>query len=161
MQKILLWDLPTRVFHWLLVMAIGAAWFTGEQGGSWMIWHGRIGLFIIGLIVFRVCWGIFGSTYARFSRFVRGPAAIADYLRGRWQGLGHNPLGALSVLGLLGLTALQAGSGLFAVNDDIGYTGFLNTLVSSKLGERLTDFHGDCFEVLLVLIGLHVAAILF
>ena len=122
MTRIQIWDLPTRLFHWLLVSAIGAAWATGEAGGSWMIWHGRIGLCIIGLISFRLAWGFLGTNYARFSTFVRGPAAIRAYLRGQWQGLGHNPLGALSVLALLAVVSLQMGSGLFANNDDIGYT---------------------------------------
>jgi len=161
MHTIRLWDFPTRAFHWLLVAAIAAAWFTGEQGGSWMIWHGRIGLFIIGLITFRLVWGFLGSTYSRFGHFVRGPGAIAEYLRGRWQGNGHNPLGALSVLGLLALTALQAGSGLFASNDDIGFKGFLEPLISSRFSHYVTEFHEACFNGLLILIGLHVAAILF
>lgn len=161
MSQIRLWDLPTRLFHWLLVAAIAAAWATGEEGGSWMIWHGRIGLFVVGLVVFRICWGFLGSTYARFATFVRGPTAIATYLRGQWHGLGHNPLGALSVLGLLALTALQTGTGLFASNDDIAYTGYLQALVSSEWSERLTYLHHFVFDLLLILIGLHVAAILF
>jgi len=161
MQRIRLWDLPTRLFHWLLVIAIAAAWWTGDQGGSWLIWHGRIGLFIVALIAFRLAWGIVGSTYARFSTFVRGPASILAYLRGHWRGLGHNPLGALSVLGLLGLTALQAASGLFAANDDIGYTGFLNALVSSSFAADLTRLHHLNFDLLCILIAMHIMAILF
>ncbi len=161
MKTIHLWDLPTRAFHWLLVAAIGAAWFTGEQAGSWMVWHGRIGILIIGLISFRLAWGVVGSTYARFANFVRGPAVIADYLRGRWHGHGHNPLGALSVLGLLGLISLQLGTGLFATSDDSGFNGFLQSLVGSGLSERLTGLHHLGFDILLVLIGLHFAAIVF
>lgn len=161
MTRIRLWDLPTRLFHWLLVAAIAAAWATGEAGSSWMIWHGRIGLFIIGLISFRFAWGFLGSTYARFTTFVRGPQTILAYLRGQWHGLGHNPLGALSVLGLLVLTALQACTGLFANNDDIGYTGFLYALISSDTSQLLTRLHHKIFDLLLVLIGLHLAAIAF
>lgn len=161
MKKILVWDLPTRLFHWLLAAAIGAAWATGEAGGSWMIWHGRIGLLIIGLVVFRLAWGFVGSTYARFSTFVRGPAAIRNYLRGQWRGIGHNPLGALSVLALLAVTAVQAGSGLFAANDDIGYTGFLYSLASDQLAALAHRVHHQAFNVLLALVALHVAAILY
>ena len=161
MTRIQLWDFPTRLFHWLLVAAIAAAWATGEAGGSWMVWHGRIGLFIIGLIGFRLAWGVFGSTYARFATFVRGPATILAYLRGQWNGHGHNPLGALSVLGLLALISLQAGTGLFANNDDIGYTGFLYALVSGDRSTLLTGLHHKIFDLLLILIGLHLAAIAF
>ena len=126
-----------------------------------MIWHGRIGLCIIGLISFRLAWGFLGTNYARFSTFVRGPAAIRAYLRGQWQGLGHNPLGALSVLALLAVVSLQMGSGLFANNDDIGYTGFLYALVSGDTSQLLTRLHHKIFDLLLILIGLHFAAIVF
>lgn len=159
--RIKLWDLPTRVFHWLLVVAIGAAWASGEIGGNWMVWHGRIGLLIVGLVAFRLIWGVIGSTYARFASFVRGPASIVAYLRGQWHGLGHNPLGALSVLGLLTLVALQATTGLFAYNDDIGFGGPFYAAISSDLSATLTKIHHKLFDGLLVLVGLHIAAILF
>ena len=159
--RIKLWDLPTRVFHWLLVVAIGAAWDSGEIGGNWMVWHGRIGLLIVGLVAFRLVWGVIGSTYARFASFVRGPASILAYLRGQWHGIGHNPLGALSVLGLLTLLALQATTGLFAYNDDIGFGGPFYAAISSDLSATLTKIHHKLFDGLLVLVGLHIAAILF
>ena len=76
MKQVLIWDLPTRLFHWLLAAAITAAYFTGENGGNWLVWHGRLGLFIVGLIIFRIIWGFGGSTYARFRTFVRGPSTI-------------------------------------------------------------------------------------
>ena len=156
-----LWDLPTRLFHWLLAIGIAAAWGTGELGGIWMIWHTRIGLFILGLISFRICWGFVGSTYARFSTFVHGPSQIIAYLRGQWHGLGHNPLGALSVIGLLVLVLLQSLSGLFAYNDDLGIGGPLYPLLSSSFSAISTKIHNQIFNVLLALIGLHIAAILF
>ncbi len=161
MKSVLVWDFPTRLFHWLLVVAIAAAYISGDTGGNWMVWHGRIGILIVGLISFRLVWGVAGSTYARFGTFVRGPATIKAYLAGKWHGLGHNPLGALSVLGLLGLVALQAGTGLFAQNDDTSFAGPFYALVSGPQGELATRLHHKVLDVLLVLIGLHLLAILF
>ena len=100
MQRFLLWDLPTRVFHWALAACVVAAVITAKMGGNAMVWHGRIGVAIAGLLAFRVAWGLVGSTHARFAAFVGGPAAIRAYLAGAWRGAGHNPLGALSVLAM-------------------------------------------------------------
>ncbi|HPR06711.1 MAG TPA: cytochrome b/b6 domain-containing protein, partial [Denitromonas sp.] len=106
---ILIWDLPTRLFHWLLVVCVIGAIISTKIGGNAMLWHGRFGLAIVGLLGFRLAWGVVGSHTARFAQFVRGPATIAAYLRGQWQGIGHNPLGALSVLAML-LVLVGAGS---------------------------------------------------
>ncbi|UCV21221.1 cytochrome b/b6 domain-containing protein [Ferribacterium limneticum] len=160
MSRQRIWDLPTRLFHWSLVGAIIVAVVTGKIGGNWIEWHGRSGLFILGLIIFRVIWGFIGSPTARFANFVRGPRAIKAYLKGEWQGVGHNPLGALAVLGLLGLTAIQVLSGLFA-NDDIAFAGPLASLVSSELSGRITGAHVWLFNSLLAVVCLHVAAIVF
>ena len=103
MRRIVLWDLPLRVFHWSLMAAVTAAIVTGELGGAWMPWHGRAGLLIVGLLVFRVVWGVLGSATSRFTHFAPSPGRLLAYLRGRWRGVGHNPLGALSVFALLGL----------------------------------------------------------
>lgn len=154
------WDLPTRLFHWSLAGLVIGAFVTAKLGGGAMVWHGRLGLAIIGLLAFRLAWGVVGSTYARFGQFVRGPAAIRAYLRGEWQGLGHNPLGALSVLALLGVLTLQAASGLFA-NDDIAFSGYLAPLVDSHLSGDLTGIHHLLEKVLMALVALHVGAILF
>ena len=159
-QRIRLWDLPTRVFHWALVLLVVASFVSGKIGGNAMVWHGRFGLAILGLLSFRLLWGVIGSTYARFLTFLPTPAAVVTYLRGQWRGLGHNPLGALSVFGLLGLLAFQVGSGLFA-NDDIAFRGPLYTLVSSGLSERLTGWHKLSVNLLLLLVMLHLAAIAF
>ena len=161
MKRVLVWDLPTRLFHWLLVAAVAGAYFTGETGGNCLVWHGRLGLFMVGLVTFRITWGFIGSTYARFSTFVRGPESIKNYLEGKWHGLGHNPLGALSVLGLIGLVSLQVGSGLFASNDDTGYAGPFYSVVSSHLGSLATRLHHQAFDILAILVGLHIAAIMF
>ncbi len=154
------WDLPTRLFHWSLLALVAAAFVTAKIGGGAMVWHGRLGLAILGLLVFRIVWGFVGSTYARFAQFVHGPGAIRAYLAGSWQGLGHNPLGALSVLALLGILALQAGTGLFA-NDDIAFEGYLVPLVGSDLSGRITGIHHLLEKVLMLLVALHVGSILF
>lgn len=156
--RVRVWDLPTRLFHWLLVLAVIAAVSTGQTGGGWMDWHGRIGLSILGLLVFRLVWGLLGSTYARFSYFLPTPAALRAYLRGDWQGAGHNPLGALAVFAMLGLLLAQAGVGLFA-NDDIAFRGPLFPLVGKAVSDRLAGWHQDLFNLLWPLLVLHVAAI--
>ena len=157
-KRIRLWDLPTRLFHWLLVVAVVAAMVSGQLGGGLIDWHGRIGLFIVGLIVFRLVWGLCGSTYARFTQFFPTPAKVRAYLRGEWQGEGHNPLGALSVLGLLGLLTVQVVAGRFA-NDDIAFVGPLYDLVGQNLSNRLTGLHHLAANLLIALLVLHVAAI--
>jgi cytochrome b len=159
-KKIRLWDLPTRLFHWLLVLGVAASIVSGQLGGNLIDWHGRIGVFIVGLIVFRVTWGLLGSTYARFVQFFPTPAKLKSYLRGEWRGVGHNPLGAFSVFGLLGLLAFQVFSGLFS-NDDITFVGPLFDLVSKDLSNQLTGLHKLSSNLLFILIGLHLAAIAF
>jgi len=160
MYRVLVWDVPLRVFHWTLFVAVVAALFTGLQGGPWMAWHGRIGLAIIGLLAFRLVWGLIGSTYARFGQFLPGPQTLRAYLRGHWQGLGHNPLGALSVLALLIWLAAQAGSGLFA-DDDIAYRGPLRVLTDRATATWLTSWHRAGLWPLLGLLALHLGAVLF
>jgi cytochrome b len=159
-KRIRLWDLPTRLFHWLLVLCIVAAVVSGQLGGNLIEWHGRIGLFIVGLVVFRLVWGLIGSTYARFAQFFPTPAKLKAYLRGEWRGVGHNPLGAFSVFGLLALVGLQVSTGLFA-NDDITFFGPLFALVSKDVSNQLTGLHKLSSNFLFVLIGLHLAAIAF
>src|SRR5664279_4779710 len=132
LERIKLWDLPTRLFHWLLVILILAAYVSGKIGGGAMDWHGRIGILILGLIVFRVVWGFIGSHHSRFSSFFPTPATVRAYLRGQWHGIGHNPLGAFSVLALLSLISLQVATGLLG-NDDIAFSGPLSSLLSKEL----------------------------
>lgn len=159
-RTIKLWDLPTRVFHWSLVLCVVGAFATGWIGGNAMPWHGRLGTALCGLLAFRLVWGFAGSTYARFSQFVRGPATIASYLRGQWHGVGHNPLGALSVMGMLAVLSIQVGTGLFA-NDDIAFNGPLYDLVSKDLSDRLAALHRLDAWLVLLLAVLHLAAIAF
>jgi len=159
-RRVVLWDLPLRVFHWSLVAAVTVAIVTGELGGACMPWHGRAGLVIVGLLVFRVLWGLVGSATSRFTQFAPTPGRVLAYLRGRWRGVGHNPLGALSVFALLGLLSLQAATGLFG-NDDIAFAGPLNHLVDDAAGARATGWHRWLANGLIALVVLHLLAIAF
>jgi cytochrome b len=159
-KRIKLWDLPTRVFHWALVILILAAFTTGQIGGGAMDWHGKIGLAILGLISFRLIWGIIGSSHARFASFFPTPASLRAYLRGQWHGVGHNPLGAFSVFAMLALIVLQFGTGLFA-NDDIAFNGPLFNLVSKDLSDKLTGIHTFSINLLIAMVVLHLAAIVY
>ncbi|MHB8919690.1 MAG: cytochrome b/b6 domain-containing protein [Halothiobacillus sp.] len=155
------WDLPTRLFHWLLVIGIFAMWFTADVLNRLGL-HMAIGYTLIGLIVFRVLWGIWGSDTARFSHFIKGPGSITSYLRNpdTTVALGHNPLGALSVLAFLLVIIIQLGTGLFA-SDQIYNQGPFSDYASDKMVDLLTWIHEINFYVLLGLIGLHLAAIAF
>jgi cytochrome b len=155
-----IWDLPHRLFHWLLVASVIAAYVTAKIGGSLIDWHGRLGIFILGLLVFRLIWGFIGSTQSRFVTFFPTFSRIVAYLKGTWQGIGHNPLGAISVLALLTVLAVQVGTGLFA-NDDIAFEGPLFNLVDKSFSNKLTSWHNISFNFLLALVGLHMVALIF
>lgn len=153
------WDLPTRLFHWTLVALIAFSWWSAEERHTqWHIWSG---IAILTLLVFRLLWGIVGSSTARFSSFIRGPRAVLGHIRGEWRGIGHSPLGALSVLALLVLTAVQVGLGLFSSDSDGLVTGPLTHLVSIDTSDELSELHKGMFNVLLAFIGLHIAAVVF
>ena len=155
------WDLPTRLFHWTLAALVIFSVVTIKLGGNWMEWHFRSGYAILTLLLFRLVWGFAGSRYARFASFVRGPRAVADYLRGRLShGAGHNPLGALSVLAMLALLLSQTGTGLFA-NDGSYTEGPLTKFISGSLSNLLTSVHKASEYALYGLVGLHVAAIVY
>ena len=154
------WDLPIRLFHWALVLLIPALWWTGEE--HLHDWHFLLGEITLGLLLFRLLWGLFGSSTARFAGFVRGPAAILAYLRGRRPaGIGHNPLGALSVLLLLFLLANVVGLGLFATDEDGLDPAPLAHLVSYDSARILTERHEQVFWLLVGFIAFHIAAILY
>lgn len=158
MQRIRVWDLPTRVFHWALALCVVGSFVTVKIGGNAMVWHGRIGVTVVGLLAFRLVWGFVGSTYARFTQFVRGPRAIRDYLRGQWQGEGHNPLGALSVLAMLATLTLLVATGLFA-NDDIAFEGPLYALVGKEFSDRMAGIHRLIEPLTITLVLAHLGAI--
>jgi cytochrome b len=152
------WDRPVRVVHWLFVLLIPFSWWTAEE--EMMEWHYRSGLTLLGLLVFRIVWGLIGSSTARFASFVRGPQAIVSYVRGDAASpIGHNPLGALSVLALLAMISVQVGLGLFAADEDGIDSGPLAHWVDVELSENIAELHEKNFDLLAVLIGLHVAAI--
>ncbi|WP_416190808.1 cytochrome b/b6 domain-containing protein [Neisseria sp. CCUG12390] len=162
-QKIKVWDLPTRIFHWTLVLAIAFMWYSGETGGNLLAWHLRCGLLILALVVFRVCWGLWGSDTAKFANFVRGPKQIVRYLKGEItenEQPGHNPLGALMVLALLGAVSVQVVTGLFSPDDNTFiHNGYLNNLVSSDTGAAMRKIHFGFFNVLLALAAVHIITI--
>jgi len=156
-RQIRVWDLPVRLFHWTLVFGVLSAWITADFLEVFDV-HEMVGLLVIGLVVFRVMWGLWGSSTARFSQFVRGKEAAMDYLSGRWQGVGHNPIGGWSVLLMLGLLLLMGLTGLFA-NNDGDYTGPLAFWVNTDVSGFLTSIHKLAFNLLLLVIGVHVLAI--
>lgn len=161
MSKVRVWDLPLRLFHWALAALVAILIVTGQTGGAAMQWHFLAGYGVLALLLFRVVWGFIGGRTARFTFFVRGPGAIRSYLRGQWQRNGHNPLGAWSVLAMLGMLLFQASVGLFS-NDDIASEGPLARLIAKDASDSLTWLHKEIgATALYVLIGLHVAAILY
>lgn len=155
------WDLPVRLFHWLLVALIGLSWWTAENDELDLhLWSGSA---ILALLVFRILWGFFGSSTARFANFLRGPRAVIGYVRdsSAWSGVGHDPLGALSVAAMLVVLIAQVSLGLINSDEDGLVEGFLARHVSVETSEWAHQWHDTLFDVLLVLIALHVAAILF
>lgn len=163
-SRVRIWDAPTRLVHWLMVALLAFSWWTAENGN--LEWHLYSGLTLLGLLVFRIYWGFFGSQTARFGSFVKGPRTVWSYLRGtdndsRDVTPGHNPLGALSVVLLLLLLIGQVTLGLFAVDVDGIESGPLSHLVSFGTGRDCAELHETLFNVLLAFIGLHIAAVLY
>ncbi len=159
-MKIRIWDLPLRLFHWLLVVAVIGSFVSVKLGGNAMIWHGRFGYIVLALIFFRLIWGFVGTHHARFTQFIKSPKAIFAYLKNPTETPGHSPLGAISVIVLLGLFLSQALAGLFA-SDDIAFDGPLVKYVASTWVELLTSFHRLNEWVLMAIVGVHVGAILY
>ena len=158
------WDLPTRLFHWALVVCIIGLVTTSQIGGNAMDWHFRFGYSVLTLLLFRLLWGFFGGHWSRFSTFLYSPAQLLRYIRGQADGTppqGHNPLGALSVFAILGLLLLQVGTGLFS-DDEIAAVGPLSKLASGALVSQLTYYHKEIGKVMvLFLVVLHIGAIVF
>lgn len=159
-MKIRIWDLPTRLFHWLLVMAVIGSFVSVKLGGNAMIWHGRFGYIVLALIFFRLIWGFVGTHHARFAQFIKSPKAILAYIKNPAETPGHSPIGAISVIVLIALFLAQALAGLFA-SDDIAFDGPLVKYVASAWVELLTSFHRLNEWVLLTLVGVHLCAILY
>jgi cytochrome b len=162
--RVLIWDWPTRVVHWSFVVLVFLAWGTATY--DHMDWHRYCGYALLGLIVFRLYWGVAGSRASRFRSFVRGPQTMLAYLRtlpdrAAPKSPGHNPLGALSVLALLGLLLAETVLGLFSVDVDGIESGPLASWISFDAGRACAHWHHLMFNALLWLIGLHLAAIAF
>ncbi len=161
-----IWDPALRLFHWALVLCVATAWYLGKFGPNIMTLHFYAGYMVIGLLAFRLAWGMFGPRPARFSHFVPGPRALTGYLSGigerkpsYWPG--HNPVGALSVIAMLLALSVQVGTGLFADPDDFINVGPLADLVSSEANRTATRIHSQMAWGILALVVLHLAAILF
>lgn len=169
--QVRVWDLPTRLFHWLLVLCVATSlltgFFDGILGKATFTWHQRSGYCAVGLVAFRLVWGFVGGTYARFASFLKGPGAIARYLAswksdsGSEPALGHNPLGGWSVMAMLAALGTQAVTGLFLSLEDYGFQAPLAKYVSGATSDRLNAVHGWVAWVVIALVALHLAAILF
>jgi cytochrome b len=166
LTRVRVWDLPTRIFHWLLAASVISSIVSGLRGGNALEWHMRLGYLAFALLLFRIVWGLVGGRWSRFGSFIYAPRTLLRYLRGEHRAAehldaGHNPLGAFSVFGLLALLVLQVGTGLFA-DDEIATTGPLIKFVSGATSLALTRWHKLSGQWLIVaLILLHIAAIVF
>jgi cytochrome b len=163
-NKIRVWDLPTRLFHWALVACIVGLVVTGYIGGATMNWHAKIGYTVLTLLLFRLVWGLVGGHWSRFASFIYSPGSVIDYLRGRAHPdhlIGHNPLGAGSVFAMIAVLLVQVGTGLVG-DDEISFTGPLNRFVESSKGLAATWYHKQVGQwILAALVVLHVGAILY
>lgn len=161
-NSIRVWDLPTRLFHWLIVALVAFSWWSAETRA--MEWHFRSGMLVLGLVTFRIAWGFLGGSTARFASFVAAPGEVLAYWRAGKDApahAGHNPLGALSVLALLGLLALQVITGSLATDTDGLDSGPLSFLISFDQSRLAAELHEISFNLLLALVVIHIAAIAF
>ncbi|WP_298825541.1 cytochrome b/b6 domain-containing protein [uncultured Piscinibacter sp.] len=162
--RVRVWDLPTRLFHWLLALCVIGSVTSAKLGGNAMVWHFRFGYVVFTLLAFRLLWGLVGGRWSRFASFLYAPAALLRYLKGASRAdehheVGHSPLGALSVLALLLVLVAQVGTGLFA-DDEIANTGPLIRFVSGAVSSTLTSWHKTWGQwLILTLVALHVVAI--
>jgi cytochrome b len=161
-ETLKVWDLPTRLFHWSLLTLIVACWWTSTENGD-MDWHMRCGYAVLALLLFRLIWGVLGSTTARFSHFVTSPRAVIEYFADLRNNdnvphVGHNPAGGWMVLVLLGMVLLISTSGLFA-NDDMMSEGPLAHHVGENMSDLVTAWHEKGFYALLAMVAMHLAAI--
>ncbi|WP_223907666.1 cytochrome b/b6 domain-containing protein [Rhodoferax lithotrophicus] len=157
-----IWDAPTRLFHWLLVICFTGLLITANLGGSAMVWHFRLGYTVFSLLLFRFFWGFLGGYWSRFATFLYSPSAMLHYVKGHsepQQSVGHNPLGALSVFALLAFLSFQVASGLMS-DDEISAAGPLTRFVSGDWVTFATFYHKEIGKlVLLFLVATHLTAI--
>ena len=145
LRAVRVWDLPTRLFHWLLALCVVGLVITGKVGGNALQWHMWFGLTVGALLVFRLLWGIVGGRWSRFGSFVYAPGTVLRYLKrdhrdGDHFEVGHNPLGAFSVFAMIGVLVIQVATGLVA-DDEIATTGPLNRFVATDTGLAATGWH--------------------
>jgi cytochrome b len=163
-HSVRIWDLPTRFFHWALLLCVVGLAATGLTGGNWMVWHFRLGYCVFTLLLFRLVWGVIGGRWSRFASFIYAPSTMINYLRGRARPehlAGHNPLGAGSVFAMLLFLMVQVGTGLFS-DDEIAFAGPLTRFVSGDWVSQATGYHKEIGKwILLALVLVHIAAILF
>lgn len=166
LQSVRVWDLPTRLFHWVLALAVIGSLVSSQIGGNAMVWHTRLGLLVFALLIFRGIWGFAGGHWSRFSSFVYGPRSVMAYLRGdggpggRYD-IGHSPVGSLSVWALFGSLSVQVATGL-VVDDEIATTGPLNRFVSNATASAAGGWHTQFGKWLLIgLVIAHIAAVLY
>ncbi len=163
--RVRVWDLPTRLFHWVLMACVIGSVVSAKVGGNAMTWHFRLGYVVFALLAFRLLWGLLGGRWSRFASFVYAPATTLRYLRGQARpdehlDVGHSPTGALSVFALLALLAAQVGTGLFA-DDEIANAGPMVRFVSGATSSLATGWHKHWGQwLILALVALHVIAIL-
>ena len=162
--KVRVWDLPTRFFHWSLVLGVICLSVSGLIGGNAMVWHFRFGYAVLSLLLFRLVWGLVGGRWSRFGAFIYAPQSVLSYLQGRGKpehSVGHSPVGAASVFALLGILLAQAGTGLLS-DDEISASGPLTRFVSNATVNLATNYHKNIGKwVLLALVALHIGAIVF
>jgi cytochrome b len=163
-QRVRVWDAPTRLAHWAIAMCFALSWGTAHWNR--MEWHLWCGYAMLGLLLFRLFWGFFGSSTARFATFIHGPRAIWAHLakfaqRVPTEVFGHNPLGALSVLAMLLVLLTQVALGLFAQDTDSLYSGPLSRHVSYETSRLCAHYHARVFSILEYLVFLHIAALMF
>jgi cytochrome b len=163
-MKLQVWDLPTRLFHWILVLSIGFLIFSGKTGNLFD-WHQTAGIIVLALLLYRLVWGVFGSTTSRFSDFIYSPSKIIAYAKNILSRkadthAGHNPVGGMMVIVMLGLLLFQGVTGLFST-DDVLVEGKLYGLVDEGTAEWMTSLHHQSSELLIPVLILHILAIIF
>ena len=162
MNKVRVWDLPTRIFHWALAILVAGLVISGELGGEAMVWHFRVGYCVGSLIIFRLTWGFVGGFWSRWRQFSCSPQSLKAFLSGKTSSssyLGHSPTGSLSVLVILLFLAAQVGSGLMS-DDEISNAGPLTPWVSEFIVQWATYWHKEIGKVVILsLVALHVLAI--
>ena len=164
LHRVRVWDLPTRVFHWALVLCVVGLAITANVGGNAMVWHFRFGYTVLSLLLFRLVWGVVGGRWSRFASFIYSPSTVINYLKGKGKqehSVGHTPMGAASVFALMAILLAQVSTGLVS-DDEIAFSGPLTRFVTNATVNLATNYHKNIGKwVILALVVLHIAAILF